>query len=167
MLTDSEVIRQHLNDINEKIHSVGLYFKIDVADDVGYTSYPDSEIPASAVIVLASFDFAYYHQLEFVFYGTQIHNLPTDDAWRDHWEKPQLQLLEGNARAKALNVLNFHQPDPTFIFAFNAGSFGDRQFYVVADGFSYLFETVFYYDREKTERLKADERIGWWLLKMR
>lgn len=165
LLTDAETIKRHLADINEQIHSVGLYFKQDIADEIGYTSYPDSEIPEGAVIVLGSFNFTYYHQLEFVFYGAVAHNLPDIDSWPDHWDKPQLELLDEMEHVKALSILKFQDPQPKFIFAFNVGSFGDKQFYIVADGFSYLVETVFYYDREKSDPLKENERIAWWLLK--
>ena len=66
-IADTETIIQTLNSFNETVHSAGMYFRLDVPDEDGGIAYPNNEIPDKAVIVIGSFDFSYYHQIEIVF----------------------------------------------------------------------------------------------------
>ncbi|MEZ5012868.1 MAG: hypothetical protein R2794_01120 [Chitinophagales bacterium] len=161
-ITDKQQILDLLKKTNEEIHSVGLYFKWDKKDEVGFTSWPDDQMPEHALIVLASFDMTYYHQMEFAFFDVLAHDMPDEFQWPDHWEKEQLVLLEGREREDALAFLNIPHPESHYVFAFNIGSHGEEQYYILASGISIFRGTVFYYDREKQEALKEGERVAWW-----
>ena len=86
---------------------------------------------SNAVIILASFDFSYYHNLELVFYEVGYNNIPFEAYWWDHWTKDQLELSDENF------------PDG-FEFRFNLGTQGDRQYRIHAKGFSYYLENFGY-----------------------
>ena len=161
-ITDAHVRRQTLQAINATIHGVGLSFKLDKAEE-GYTAYTPGAMPAQTILVLASFDFAYYHQLELLFYDVVAHNLPEDARWPDHWAKDQLVLLHDHEHAHALHAIQIPHPSEHVVFAFNRGSHGDEQYFVAASGFSYVFETVFYYNRLAEQPLLEHERMVWWV----
>ena len=83
------------------------------------------------LIVLASFDFSYYHDLEMVFYNVSYTNIPSDAPWWGYWTKDQLEMSEQEG------------PDG-FEFRFNIGTHKEEQYIVRAKGFLYLFEHVSY-----------------------
>ena len=162
-ITDTETIIQTLNSFNETVHSAGMYFRLDVPDEDGGIAYPNNEIPDKAVVVIGSFDFSYYHQIEIVFFEAITHNISSESIWADHWDKEQLTLIQGTTR---YDILTKHQPydDDTFhVFAFNIGSFGDEQYYIIAKGISIKLGIVFHYDRARQEPLKPDERVAYWV----
>lgn len=159
---ETQVIIDKLAGINDELHSAGFHFKVDVPDEIGYTSYPNEEIPENTVIVIGSFDFTYYHQCEFAFHQVKAHKLPDYD-WRDHWEKPQLILLAGNDKIFALQSLSINDEPGLQVFAFNLGSFGDNCAYLACNAISIFVGTTFYYNRVKDTPLDVGERMAWWV----
>lgn len=162
-ISDINEISITLAAFNEKVHNVGLYFKLDVPDEDGGIAYPKNEIPNNAIVVLGSFDFSYYHQAEIVFFEAIAHTLYEEYIWSDHWDKDQLCLLTGNARKNVLITNNIEDDSTIHVFAFNIGSFSDEQYFVVAKGISIKMGIVFHYDRAAQEPLKENERVAYWV----
>jgi len=63
LITNYTEISQAIRSINDSINGCGFNFRVDKE-----ISYRENEIPGNSLIVLASFDFSYYHDLELVFY---------------------------------------------------------------------------------------------------
>lgn len=160
-IADESTLIETLSALNIELHSAGMYFQLDTPDSIGYTSYP--ELPEACVMVLASFDFTYYHQIEFCFHGVVQHTITHEGSWADHWQKPQLVLLSDEERALVLQRLHLAPDIPQHVFAFNIGSFTDDQYYIVADALSMATGTVFHYNRSAQEALMPGERIAWWV----
>ena len=83
----------------------------------------------NSIIILASFDFSYYHNLELVFYDKGYCTIGPEYSWWDHWTKDQLELSDEDF------------PDG-FEFRFNIGTNSDRQYIVHAKVFSYHLERI-------------------------
>jgi hypothetical protein len=162
-IADTESIIQVLNGFNETVHSAGMYFRLDVPDEDGGIAYPNNEIPDKAVIVIGSFDFSYYHQIEIVFFETLSHTISSQSIWSDHWDKAQLTLIQGIVRHEVLAKHQLSDDESLHVFAFNIGSFGDEQYYIIAKGISIKLGVVFHYDRAQQEALKSDERVAYWV----
>lgn len=155
-----------LAQLNKTLHSVGISFQWDEKDETGdYISCPGKDVPADALIILGSFDFSYYHQVEIVFYGVKAHTLHHEAYWPDHWSKPQLELLSQADEKAVINQLGWPPADEMHLFAFNRGSHGDERYYILAEGLSWYIGTVFHYDREAQEELKPGERVAYWVNK--
>lgn len=166
IFTKPEEIIATLTELNENLHSTGVSFQWDEKDANGeYISYKANEVPADALIVLGSFDFSYYHQVEVVFYGTKAHTLHTGAHWPDHWSKPQLELLQGSEANTTALKLGWQLNGDEQLFAFNVGSHGDERYYILARGLSWYIGTVFHYDREAQDELKPGERVAYWVSK--
>lgn len=162
-ISNIDEITLKLSEFNETVHSVGLYFRLDVPDEDGGIAYPKNEIPENAIIVISSFDFSYYHQVEIAFFDTIAHTIDTEYMWSDHWDKDQLCLLSGDERKKIL-ITNGIEDNPSFhVFAFNIGSFSNEQYYIIAKGISIKMGIVFHYDRAAQEPLKENERVAYWV----
>src|SRR6185369_2332533 len=127
--------------INDSINGCGFNFLVDKE-----ISYRENEIPGNSLIVIASFDFSYYHDLELVFYDVISTDLEVEMEWWDHWEKDQIELGEENSHGE-------------FEFKFNRGTHKDTQYSVRSKGFSYRFGTVFYYYRIP----EGNQRLPWWV----
>jgi hypothetical protein len=152
-------MREMVEGISKKLHSAGFYFMTDeIEPGFGYQSYPSAKVHSRSLIILGSFDFTYYHELEFVFRDVAWHDLPPKAYWSDHWEKPQLELL--SQEEKAQKGLDAHEG---YLFAFNIGSFSELRYYIVAKRLFINEGTVFYYDRAAQEPLKPGERVAWWV----
>lgn len=157
----ASAIASILAELNADMHSAGLYFQWDQQDSIGFTSYPD--LPEHCLMVLASFDFTYYHQLELCFHQVRAHTLIDNNQWPDHWNKHQLELLQGAERSAVLMKYAVPDAESLHVFAFNIGSFTNDQFYIIAEGFSYARGTVFHYNRLAQQALDPGERIAWWV----
>ena len=162
-ISDINEISITLAAFNEKVHNVGLYFKLDVPDEDGGIAYPINEIPNNAIVVLGSFDFSYYHQVEIVFFDTIAHTIDTEYRWSDHWDKDQLCLLTTADRKKILITNGIEDDSSIHVFAFNIGSFSDEQYYIIAKGISIKMGIVFHYDRAAQEPLQENERVAYWV----
>jgi hypothetical protein len=131
-LTDSDSIALAVKDINNRINGCGFSFLEDSGGK--FKSYAVDEcklnIPGN-LIILASFDFSYYHDLEIVFYDVSQSNIDPEDTWWDHWTKDQIELSDK------------HLPDG-FEFYFNIGTHKEDQFLVIAKGLSYHFGNMSY-----------------------
>lgn len=160
---DQTIIADQLQVLNDELASAGMYFMLDVQDDLGFTSY--AEIPDNCLVVMVSFDFTYYHQMEFGFHGVLAHSITHDGAWPDHWNKPQIELLHGAERSAALAALQLASHTDCLIFAFNIGSFSDERYYIAAKGISIAKGIVFYYNRAAQTPLEPGERMAWWVTK--
>ncbi len=164
--TEAGAIQATLQQLNTTLHNAGLSFWVDEKDEEGqYTSYPAADVPADALIVLGSFDFCYYHDLELLFYGVQTHNLPPQAHWSDHWQKPQLELVQGNEAQVVLQQLQWEPAPQQKLFAFNVGSHGDSRYYILALGLSWHIGVAFHYDREAQEPLQPGQRVVYWVHK--
>lgn len=127
-LTDRQTIAAAVKDINEKVNGTGLDFREDT--DGFYKSIAwINFLEPNMLIVLASFDFSYYHDLEMAFYGVSFSDMPAESSWWGHWSKDQLELLETGNPGE-------------FEFRFNIGTHTDRQFIIKASSFSYHFERL-------------------------
>jgi hypothetical protein len=143
-LTDETSIRSALADIDQRITGCGFYSRLDVPDPDGGTAYPIEEIPGNCIIVLSSFDFAYYHDLEMIFYDVMDHNIDPERHWPDHYQH-QVELLK---------------QDENDYFHFRLNSQNDEHYLVTAKGFSYYFGSVYY--GAKNGELTENERFAWW-----
>jgi len=141
IINDRQEILRAIRMINDSINGRGFNFLVDKE-----TAYRENEIPENALIVIASFDFSYYHDLELVFYDVISTDLETEMEWWDHWEKDQIELGE-------------EDPQGEFTFKFNRGTHKDTQYSVRSKGFSYRFGTVFYYYRIP----EGNQRLPWWV----
>lgn len=127
-LTDKQSIIAAVKDINNKVNGTGLDFREDTDGFHQSLAWMNFNEP-NMLIVLASFDFMYYHDLEIVFYGVSHSNISSGDSWWGHWTKDQLQFNEQDS------------PDG-FEFRFNIGTHSDRQYIIKAKAFSYHFQQV-------------------------
>lgn len=129
-LADQKSIAAAIHYINDKINGCGFSFMEDTQGK--YKSWAFDEIGEKKIlIILASFDFSYYHNLELVFYDVSYTDISPEDSWWDHWTKDQLEFNELNNKSG-------------FEFRFNIGTHTDEQFIVKAKGFSYCFEKMHY-----------------------
>lgn len=164
-LKNENEIVDAIEQFNKTVKSVGLYFQEDNFDESGGTSFPNEEVPANTLIILGSFDFAYYHQAEIVFFDALANNIDSDYIWPDHWQRPQIELLLGDERDAGLKQFNIPDSDAHFVFRFNVGSHGDDHYIIIAKGISLHLSTIFHYDREASEPLKENERVAYWVSK--
>lgn len=91
----------------------------------------------NAIIILSSFDFSYYHDLEMIFYQTSYSTVGEEYYWWDHWEKDQIELSSA--------VLTSEKGQSCFEFRFNKGAHSDIQYIIHAEMFSYHFGRVSYW----------------------
>jgi hypothetical protein len=129
-LTDRASIATAVKEINEKINGCGFDFREDTHGRWPSVAYRNISEPG-ILIILSSFDFFYYHDLEIVFYDVSYTNIPSKADWWDHWTKDQLELSPEDF------------PEG-FEFRFNIGTNTDKQYTVRSKAFSYLFEHVSY-----------------------
>jgi hypothetical protein len=127
-LSERQHIEAAVKFVNDSIKGRGLNFREDTDGRYKSLAWINIDEPGM-MIVLASFDFSYYHDLELVFYDTGFTNLPKGDSWWDHWAKNQLELSEKDF------------PDG-FEFRFNIGTGSDNQYIIRAKGFSYYLGNV-------------------------
>ena len=123
--------------INARINGCGFNFREDSArreKSFASSCVDDSD---KAVIILASFDFSYYHDLEMIFYNVSYSTVGEEYIWWDHWTKNQLELQE--------EVFKDEKGDLIFEFRFNIGTNRDEQYIIRAEKFSYHFGHVSYW----------------------
>jgi hypothetical protein len=150
-----------VTDINNRINGCGFYFAWDMGSERGYTSY--EALPEGVVMVISSFDFSYYYDLEMAFHSVVKHDLEDEYPWPDHWSKDQIELLSEDEASRFMQQNGIPATSGLHLFALNIGSHSDNQFYILAKGFSYYFGTVFYYDRTAQEHLTEGQRVAWWV----
>lgn len=92
-------------------------------------AFANSTEADNSVIILASFDFFYYHNLEMVFYNVAFNDIQPRSQWWDHWKKDQIELAD-------------EAYDEGFKFKFNRGGENAKCGIIIARGFSYLFQQV-------------------------
>jgi hypothetical protein len=156
-----EQTEQAVADINNRINGCGFYFAWDKDSEEGFTSY--EALPEDVVMVISSFDFSYYYNLEMAFHGVVKHDLEDQYPWLDHWSKDQIELLSENEATRFMEQNGIPPDRALHLFALNIGSHSDNQFYILANGFSYYFGTVFYYDRTAQNTLEDGQRVAWWV----
>ena len=130
-LTDKQDIANAVRYINDSINGRGLNFMEDTAGRWSSIAFANSKENDHSIIILASFDFSYYHDLELVFYDVGYSNLGYEYSWWDHWTKDQLELGDEEF------------PDG-FEFRFNRGTNSDVQYIIHAKSFSYHLERIVY-----------------------
>ncbi len=128
-LTQRPEIENALKLINDKINGCGYSFKEDTAGSRPSIAFANSSEDDRSLIILASFDFSYYHNLEMVFYEVSYTNIHPGASWSDHWSKNQIEVSH----------LNFPEG---YYFFINRGGYNEKQGIVRAKGFSYLFQNV-------------------------
>src|SRR6185503_16111540 len=124
--------------INARINGCGFNFKEDSArreKSFASTVVTDED---NAVIILASFDFSYYHDLEMIFYNASYSTVGEEYTWWDHWTKNQLELQEETFKDEKGNSV--------FEFRFNIGTNSDKQYVIRAEKFSYHFGHMSYWN---------------------
>lgn len=131
-LTDSQSIQAAIDFINDSINGRGFNFLEDTACSNKSRASDFVKKNDRSILVLSSFDFSYYHDLEMAFYDVSFTDLGAGYYWWDHWTKDQLEL--GN--------VNYSDG---FEFRFNRGTHSDIQYIIRANGFSYHFETISYW----------------------
>lgn len=161
VIMERAAILDAVSAFNERINGCGFYFQWDKGDNAGFISY--EELPESTLIIISSFDFCYYYNLEIAFHGVIMHDLDDDNAWPDHWSKDQIMLLPFSAAEQFMKANHLDIDQACHLFAFNIGSHSEEQYHVLAKGCSFHFGTVFYYDRLAQDALQENERIAWWI----
>jgi len=129
-LTDRENIAAAVKYINDNINGSGFSFMEDTKGDFRSLAWSNIK-ETNMLIILASFDFSYYHDLELVFYDVDYTDIGPEYSWWDHWTKDQLEIGEEN------------NPE-IFEFRFNIGPQNEKQYTVMAKGFSYHFGKMIY-----------------------
>ena len=129
-LTDRASIAAAVRDINDRINGCGFNFMEDTAGNFRSVASEHIKEP-NLLIILASFDFSYYHDLELVFYDVSYTDIGSEYYWWDHWTKDQLELSD-------------KESSDGFEFRFNIGTNKDTQYTIMAKGFSYHFEKIGY-----------------------
>ena len=135
-LTNYHDIAEAIHNINERINGCGFNFKEDsdgFTRSVALAYVADSD---KAIIVLASFDFSYYHDLEMVFYNVSYSTVGPGYSWWDHWNKDQIEFV-GEIEANDKDSTGFE-------FRFNRGTKGEVQYVIKASAFSYYDGHVSY-----------------------
>jgi hypothetical protein len=162
-LTERASIEAAIADINKRINGAGFNFQWDMPGETSGILLSYEDVPDDTIIVISSFDFSYYYDLEIVFHDALKHDLPEDNPWWDHWEKDQI-VLHSEAETAAYMTEAGIRPDPNcYLFGFNRGTHSDVIYKVLAKGFSYHFGTVYYYNRRAETWLGKDERVAWWV----
>jgi len=124
--------------INDRINGCGFNFKEDSARrerSLASSHVSDSD---NAIIILASFDFSYYHDLEMVFYNVALTDIGEEYYWWDHWTKDQIELQK--------DMIKDEKGNSFFEFRFNIGTNRNTQYIVRAEKFSYHFGHVSYWN---------------------
>lgn len=129
ILRDRQVIKDALRLINDKINGCGFDFMEDTEGKRPSIAFANSHEGDRSLIILASFDFSYYHNLELVFYDVAHTDISPGSRWWDNWSGDQIELSD-------------ESNSDYFEFRFNRGPGKTDQYQVRAKGFSYLFEQV-------------------------
>jgi hypothetical protein len=135
-------MKKKMNELQEKI-------KIRNICEFEILSYKDFELK-----IIGSFDFAYYHNVEINFHGVSFILCSTK------FRRAKIRFATGEERDLLLNehIINYMEDDEILIcFELNDG--GDK-YYILAEGFDYVFEEVLYY---KKENLEEGQRIAEWV----
>ena len=135
-LTDRESIQAAVKYINDSINGRGFNFMDDTTGTMVSLASPIIKENPHSILILASFDFSYYHNLELIFYEVGYTNLGYEYSWWDHWTKDQIEL--GDEVPIANGTPN------EFEFRFNRGTHSDIQYIIRAKAFSYHFEKFAY-----------------------
>ena len=137
-LDNYDEIARAVRDINDRINGRGFNFREDSA--CLHKSFARGHVSDAdkALVILSSFDFSYYHDLEIIFYNVIYSDIGEEYNWWDHWAKDQLELQN--------EVASDAKGDAIFEFRFNRGTHRDDQFIVRAKQFSYHFGHVPYRD---------------------
>ena len=113
--------------INDSVKGRGYSFIEDTDGRYHSNAFAMPREGDRSIIVLASFDFSYYHNLELVFYEVGYTNMRQGNSRSDHWTKDQLELSGEEF------------PDG-FEFKFNAGD--DFQYSIRAKALSRHLERI-------------------------
>jgi hypothetical protein len=107
------------------------------------------------LIITGSFDFCYYHEVEFNFHEVSYISLPAE------FSCPKFRLGTADEAAQIGKIIILSEEQSVFcIEAETTRSFDRTLFFVVADKVSIKEGLVFYYEREN---LKEGERIAPWV----
>ena len=136
-LTNHNDIAKAVRYINDRINGRGFNFMEDSARHHKSFALDHVSNSDNAIIILSSFDFSYYHDLEMVFYNVSHNTVGEEYSWWDHWIKDQIELNE--------EILTNEKGQPLFEFRFNIGTHTDRQYIIRAEKFSYHFGHVSYW----------------------
>jgi hypothetical protein len=127
-LTDRQRIETAVKDINTKVNGTGLDFREDTDGLYKSIAWINFNEPGM-LIILASFDFSYYHDLEIVFYDVSYTDIESEYSWWGHWSKDQLELHDSSVPGE-------------FEFRFNIGTHKEEYYTVRAKAFSCHFERL-------------------------
>ena len=136
-LTNYDEIAEAVKYINERINGCGFNFLED--SDCRSKSFASNCVKEedNALVILASFDFSYYHDLEMIFYNVYVSTILKEYMWWDHWTKDQLEICTDPFIDKDGNSF--------FEFRFNIGTAKEEQHIIRAEKFSYHFGHVSYW----------------------
>jgi len=136
-LTNYDEIAEAVKYINERINGCGFNFLED--SDCRSKSFASNCVKEedNALVILASFDFSYYHDLEMIFYNVYMSTVLKEYMWWDHWTKDQLETSK--------NMFTDENGNSCFEFRFNIGTAKEEQHIIRAEKFSYHFGHVSYW----------------------
>jgi len=124
--------------INERVNGTGFSFLEDSACRCKSFASEYVGKQDNAIVILASFDFSYYHDLEMIFYNVLVSNIGEEYYWWDHWTKDQIELSK--------EIIKDETGKSFFEFRFNIGTNKEDQYIVRAEKFSYHFGHVSYWN---------------------
>ena len=108
------------------------------------------------LVLVGSFDLAYYQDVQIEFHGVSYLSCPTD------FSDASFRILSREECADLLERFDESPAEDAMIVAIDLSRFYDVQtHYVVADSMSFTFGKVYYYSREK---LEPGESIAPWVL---
>lgn len=103
-----EDITAALERLNKRLHNAAVGFRVD-------------EVGSNFVDVAASFDFAYYVNVQFYFQEVIYTSFKTKDTWPDAWHEDQLFLLTEEEMKEVLdwNEIEYTSTENLHGFLFN------------------------------------------------
>lgn len=137
--------------IKEKIAKINAYIRQNEWFDFSLQYLSSSE-----AIILGGKDLQYYHELEVIFSDVFYVSLCMD--WKSAPSRDVLHLVEGQD-AYEFNV-RFNVLEGNSVFEFVIED-NEEDYYVVAKGLDYSFDTVYHYKRAN---LKEGERLADWIV---
>ncbi len=119
--------------------------------DFSVRSYADNRL-----VLVGSFDLAYYQDLQIEFAGVSFLSVPTE------FTDASFRCLRREECGELLDSFAEHMQDDDRVFAVDLSRFYDVQtHYIVANSLQFAFARLYYYRRDK---LEPGESIAPWVL---
>jgi len=142
---------------NSALHSAIARFN-DIVQTTNICGFEvqDFDVTAQSLLVIGSFDLAYYHELEARFDGVTFVRLD----FCAMFSQPRLSIGDAEVRDTVSKFTDLEPDDVVFIFHDDPSFHGGRVHFIVADDFNISEGMVYHYQRAN---LQQNERIAPWV----